>query len=118
MTRNSMIVIGAGVAGLSTGCYARMNGYDVQVFEKHDKPGGMCTSWTRKGYTFDYCIHNLIGSSPSAKAHRYWAELGALRDTKVLTFNEMVQLEDQRGNRVDMLSDLDALERTLIERSP
>jgi len=118
MTRKSVIVIGAGIAGLSTGCYARMNGYDVQIFEKHDKPGGMCTSWVRKGYTFDYCIHNLIGSSATAKAHRYWAELGALSGTEVLTFGEMVQLEDQKGNRVDIVSDVDALERRLIERAP
>ncbi|HTY47708.1 MAG TPA: FAD-dependent oxidoreductase [Methanomassiliicoccales archaeon] len=118
MTRKPLIVIGAGIAGLSTGCYARMNGYDVQVFEKHDKPGGMCTSWVRKGYTFDYCIHNLIGSSGTAKAHRYWAELGALSGIEVLTFREMVQLEDQKGNRVDIVSDVDALERRLIERVP
>jgi uncharacterized protein with NAD-binding domain and iron-sulfur cluster len=41
----TLIIIGAGIAGLATGCYARMNGYDVRIFEMHDKPGGMCTSW-------------------------------------------------------------------------
>jgi len=56
-----LIIIGAGVAGLAAGCYARMNGYDVEIFEMHDQPGGMCTSWQRKGYTFGYCIHNLDG---------------------------------------------------------
>ncbi|MBO4383744.1 MAG: FAD-dependent oxidoreductase [Clostridia bacterium] len=34
-------VIGAGPAGLSAAYYCRLNGYDVTVFEKEDKPGGM-----------------------------------------------------------------------------
>jgi phytoene dehydrogenase-like protein len=42
-----MIIIGAGIAGLAAGCYARVNGYDVRLLEMHDKPGGLCTSWQR-----------------------------------------------------------------------
>jgi phytoene dehydrogenase-like protein len=38
-----IIVIGAGIAGLSAGCYARMNGYDAEIYEMHDKAGGLCT---------------------------------------------------------------------------
>jgi 2-polyprenyl-6-methoxyphenol hydroxylase-like FAD-dependent oxidoreductase len=36
----SMLIIGAGIAGLSAGCYGQMNGYKTQLFEMHDKPGG------------------------------------------------------------------------------
>ncbi|MCK4323768.1 MAG: NAD(P)/FAD-dependent oxidoreductase, partial [Armatimonadetes bacterium] len=53
----SIIIIGAGIAGLSAGCYARMNGYRTTIFEMHDKPGGLCTSWKRRGYTIDGCLH-------------------------------------------------------------
>src|SRR3989304_2375133 len=49
----SIIIIGAGIAGLSAGCYGQMNGYKTRIFELHDKPGGLCTAWKRKGYTFD-----------------------------------------------------------------
>ena len=31
----SVLVIGAGVAGLATGCYAQMNGYRSQILEMH-----------------------------------------------------------------------------------
>jgi NADPH-dependent 2,4-dienoyl-CoA reductase/sulfur reductase-like enzyme len=41
----SVIIIGAGIAGLATGVYARLNGYDAAIFELHDKPGGVCTGW-------------------------------------------------------------------------
>ncbi|MGZ7095355.1 MAG: NAD(P)-binding protein, partial [Methanobacterium sp.] len=30
-----LIIIGGGIAGLSTGVYSRMNGYNTTIFEKH-----------------------------------------------------------------------------------
>ena len=67
----------AGIAGLSAGCYGQMNGYKTRIFELHDKPGGLCTSWNRKGYTFDGCIEWLIGAKPGSAMNRIWQELGA-----------------------------------------
>ena len=64
----SILIIGAGIAGLSAGCYGQINGYKTQIFELHDKPGGLCTAWKRSGrsssggYTFDGCIEWLVGS--------------------------------------------------------
>ena len=45
----SMIIIGGGLAGLSAGCYARMNGFETKIFEHHSIPGGVCTAWKREG---------------------------------------------------------------------
>jgi phytoene dehydrogenase-like protein len=44
----SVIIIGAGMGGLSSGCYGQMNGYSTKIFEMHDKPGGLCTAWHRR----------------------------------------------------------------------
>ena len=55
--KKSVAIIGGGISGLAAGCYAQMNGYDTQLFEMHDKPGGLCTAWDRKGYTIDGCLH-------------------------------------------------------------
>ena len=52
------VIIGAGIAGLSAGCYALMNGYKTTIFEMHTIPGGLCTAWKRKGYTFDISMHS------------------------------------------------------------
>jgi phytoene dehydrogenase-like protein len=41
MEQKSIIIIGAGIAGLSAGCYGQMNGYRTQIFEMHNKPGGV-----------------------------------------------------------------------------
>ena len=43
----SLIIIGAGVAGLAAGCYAQMNGYRSQILDLHTIPGGLCTWWRR-----------------------------------------------------------------------
>jgi phytoene dehydrogenase-like protein len=58
----SIIIVGAGMAGLSTGCYAQMNGYKTTIFEMHNIPGGLCTAWKRKGYKFDISMHMVTGS--------------------------------------------------------
>ena len=60
---DTTIVIGAGIAGLVPGCYAQMNGYRTQIFEMHDRPGGMCRAWQRQGLVFDGCIHSVTTST-------------------------------------------------------
>ena len=60
-----VIIIGGGIAGLCAGVYARRCGYDVDLFEKHDRPGGLATSWRRGDYTFETCLHWLVGSNPA-----------------------------------------------------
>jgi phytoene dehydrogenase-like protein len=44
MAQKSTVVIGAGMAGLSAGCYGQMNDYRTRIFEMHTKPGGLCTA--------------------------------------------------------------------------
>ena len=78
MTKKSIIIIGAGLAGLSTGIYGQMNGYRTRIFEHHKIPGGVCTAWKRKGYTFDGCIHWLVGAKPDAWFFQLYSESGAL----------------------------------------
>ena len=44
------IIIGAGVSGLATGSYLKMDGIDAEIFEMHNISGGVCTSWRRGEY--------------------------------------------------------------------
>ena len=118
MTRDSIIIIGAGIGGLSTGCSARINGYRTTIFEMHKRPGGCCTSWTRKGYTFDFCIHNLSASSESSKTRMVWDELGAFRDARTFGFKESVQVEDERGRVLRMVTDLESLKEQMHSLAP
>ena len=114
----SVIIIGGGIAGLATGCYARMNGYDTHIFEMHDKPGGLCTAWNRKGYTIDGCLHWLVGSAPGSELYKYWMELGALQGQKIVNQDIFAQAEDISGNIFQLYSNIDHLEKHMLKLAP
>lgn len=118
MAEPSIIIIGAGIAGLSAGCYGQMNGYRTQIFERHNLPGGLCTSWKRKGYTFDGCIHHLAGASPKSSLYAMWEELGAVQERPFIHRDFLVQVEDPTGKALTVYTDIDRLERHMKELAP
>ncbi|MCX4966579.1 NAD(P)/FAD-dependent oxidoreductase [Streptomyces sp. NBC_00654] len=113
-----VIVIGAGVAGLSTGCYAQMSGLRTRIFEKHVLPGGCCTAWARDGYIFDYCIEWLIGTAEGNDANQVWRELGALDGKTITNFELFNRVVDEDGRSVTFYNDPARLERHLLGVSP
>ena len=114
----SIIIIGAGIAGLSAGCYGQMNGYKTQIFEMHDKPGGLCTSWKRKGYTVDGCLHWLVGSGPGVGLYRIWEELGAVQRRHMINHEEFIRVEGKEGKVFIVYTDIDRLEQHMKELAP
>lgn len=110
-----VLIIGAGIAGLSAGCYLQMNGYDTEIFELHTIPGGVCTSWKRKGYTFDGCAHWVIGTKEGSGYNRVWRELGALPGPGIVRHEEFRRVEGPDGRELVVYLDPDRLERHLKE---
>src|SRR5688500_3683276 len=61
-----VIVIGAGLAGLTAGCLLARAGQRVEVHEQHLAPGGYATTLTRRArdgtrYVFDVSPHSISG---------------------------------------------------------
>jgi phytoene dehydrogenase-like protein len=104
-----IIIIGGGIAGLSAGCYGRMNGYDTEIFEMHTFAGGVCTGWVRKGYTFDGCLHWLTGSAPTSPLYAMWQELGAIKGKKVTNHEAFCHVVTASGRRLIQWGDMDRL---------
>jgi len=117
MPDKSIIIIGAGIAGLSAGCYAQMNGYRSQIFELHDLPGGLCTAWERVDYVFDGCIHYLIGSGEGQPFHQMWQELGAIQGREFINHQEYQRITDGEQTLV-VYANPDRLEAHMIDLSP
>ncbi len=114
-----LVIIGAGIAGLSAGCYARMNGYDVEIHESHTQPGGMCTAWKRGGYTIDGCLEWLVGSRPgSGELYSVWEELGAVQGKDYIYYDVYADFHGRDGRRLHCYTDLERFERHLVELSP
>lgn len=118
MQQRSVLIIGAGVGGLSAGCYALMNGYKVHIVEMHGVSGGVCASWNRGGYVFDGCIHNLAGSSASSALHQMWRELGVFPGRLSYAYPELVRVERPDGEPLVLHADLDQLRREWSRQSP
>ncbi len=114
--KKRMVIIGAGIAGLSTGCYAQMNGYKTTIFEMHTIPGGLCTAWKRKGYTFDISMHNFIGSRPGIY-NQMWQELGVL-ENREFHFHQTMSRIESKGKRLDIQADPKQLEEQMLALSP
>lgn len=49
----SIIVIGAGIGGLTTAAHLAQQGLNVLVIEKNARAGGRCDQFKREGHTFD-----------------------------------------------------------------
>jgi phytoene dehydrogenase-like protein len=114
----SIAIIGGGIAGLSAGIYARMNGFEVDIFEMHSMAGGLCTGWKRKDYTFDGCIHWLTGSSPSSSYYRLWEEIGAIQGKQFFNWDYHSKFMLDDGRILTFYTDPDKLEKELISLAP
>ena len=82
------------------------------VLEKAAGPGGVSTSWKRKGYTFEGGIHWLIGAKKEIPLHQIWLETGALQENNPVFFKDPIYtLVDEKGT-MPLFRDLHGLEVT------
>lgn len=56
-----VIVVGAGIGGLTCGSLLAKRGYKVLVLEQHYQVGGYCSSFQRKGFTFNTGVEDISG---------------------------------------------------------
>lgn len=118
MGEKTIMIIGAGIAGLAAGCYAQMNGYHARIFEQHDRPGGYCTAWKRKGHTFDGCIHHLAGAGPASTLYPLWRDLGIFERHTMHFYDKLVQVELADGQTFVAHTDINELETYLKHLAP
>jgi phytoene dehydrogenase-like protein len=115
---HKLLVIGGGIAGLCAAMYARRCGYDVELLEQHDSPGGLATSWTRGPYTFETCLHWLLGSGEASPMHRQWAELFDIDRLRFVYPEEFVRLQAPSGETLSIYTNVDRMQQVLLQRSP
>lgn len=112
-----ILIIGGGIAGLSAGCYAQMNGFNSEIYEMHSISGGLCTAWKRKDYMFDGCLHWLVGTSPSNPFYRIWEELGVLKGKKFFSYEYYKKVIDDDGKVFTLYVNPDRLREEMLEHS-
>jgi phytoene dehydrogenase-like protein len=120
MTSHSrkVVIIGGGIAGLCAAVYARKCGYEVELLEQHDGPGGLATSWRRGDYIFETCLHWLLGSNPDGTLHAQWREVCDIDRLSFVYAEEYLRLEDEHGGSLSIYTDVDRLEAELLNAAP
>lgn len=119
MNEKTIIIIGAGLAGLATGCYAQINGYQSKIFEHHAKPGGVAAVWRRGKYLIDGGIHFLICHRPGSAIYDVYKEIGAIGSYDIQDMTTYLRFIDENGTKsIDFTHDLECLKSDLIAIAP
>jgi phytoene dehydrogenase-like protein len=98
--------------------YALKCGYQVEVLEMHDTAGGLAMSWRRGPYTFETCLHWLLGSATGGELHDDWREVFDIERLTFVDHEEFVRLETERGDKLSFHTNTDRLEAELLNRAP
>ena len=113
-----VIVIGAGISGLSAAVYAQRSGFDVTLCEQYSIAGGMCTSWKRNGYLFEGAVHWLTGSAPGTEIYQLWKDTGALGDHVKVFLHDVFHAVENEGKVISLFRDIEKTVKHLTEISP
>lgn len=114
----SVIIIGAGLAGLATGCYGQMNGFKTRIFEHHTKPGGVAAYWKRKDFMIDGGIHFVMQSPPETSVQVLYHEMG-LEKMKIIPITCIGKvIDEETGRSIKVTQDLDRVATDLKSISP
>jgi len=118
MAEKTVVIIGAGLAGLSAGCYGQLNGYKTRIFEHHTAPGGVVTSWKRKGYTVNYAPHFMWGAEPGESIHHLYLDVGILPQSRMVDCLTYSFTDEQTGSRLVIPRQLEDISAALTALSP
>ncbi len=78
MEKFEIVVIGAGLGGLSSAAYLAKAGKKVLVLEHHAVPGGYAHEFRRGKYRFEVSLHALDGAAPGGWAYPVLKDLGIM----------------------------------------
>lgn len=115
--RYDAVVIGSGIGGLVAANLLARGGLSVLMVEQHYMTGGFCSTFRRRGFTFDASTHfyPLLGNRETLTG-RLIAELGV--ETRWLRMDPVDTFHFPDGSRFEVPVDLDSYLRKVKARFP
>jgi phytoene dehydrogenase-like protein len=112
------VIVGAGIGGLICANLLARAGLRALLVEQHYMVGGYCSTFRRKGFTFDAATHfyPLLGN-PSTVTGRLLTDLGIGPD-RWIKMDPVDQFHFPDGSRFSVSADLEAYLEALHRRFP
>lgn len=117
MKTKSVVVIGAGIGGITAATHLAKRGFHVTVVEKNSRPGGRCDRYSREGHHFDtgptlFLIPLLYDAEFRALgiSMRERLDLQRIDPTYHLVFDD--------GSQLALTSDMNSLQEQLDSMQP
>lgn len=63
-----LVILGAGISGISAGYHARKMGIKAVVYEANGRAGGLLDNFTIDGFRFDNAVHLSFATEPEVRA--------------------------------------------------
>ncbi len=68
----NIVILGAGLSGLSAGAKLIRDGFTVTILEKSNSVGGLASSFTKDNYKFDFGPHIFFGKKIISELRKYF----------------------------------------------
>jgi len=112
-----VVIIGAGLGGLTAGLKLTREGKKVAIVEQHFIPGGCATTFKRKGYTVEVGLHELDGLYEGDNKVDIFKEFGVFDGVNIIDVPEFYRY--RRGEFDFVLPDsADEAKEALKKRFP
>ncbi len=95
-----VIIIGAGLGGLTAGAKLAKEGKRVLLLEQHDRPGGCATTFRRKDFIMEVGLHEMDGLHPRDIKRRIFDDIGLGERVKFLPVPEFYRFINERYDLV------------------
>jgi prolycopene isomerase len=115
--RYDVIVIGAGMGGLSCGTLLAKEGLRVLICEQSSKAGGYCVNFKRDGFTFAPAVHYLNEFGPNSQMKEAFQTLGLPPEIEFCPQDPQRRIITPHFH-LTLSTDIDRFEKDLIHLFP
>jgi phytoene dehydrogenase-like protein len=91
-----VIIIGAGLGGLTAGAKLAKEGKKVLLLEQHNKPGGCATTFQRGDFTLEVGLHEMDGPAPRDMKTRIFNDLDVFKSVEFIQVPEFYRFINDR----------------------
>jgi len=91
-----VIIVGAGLGGLTCGAKLVKEGKKVLLLEQHDRPGGCATTFKRRDFTMEVGLHEMDGLDRRDMKTKIFRDLGVFDKVEFLKVPEFYHFMNDR----------------------